>query len=97
MASFTPGMVRTLYCVPAPYGKRPAHEMRSFHRGSILGSILGIVFCGGVGGVVAWAVVALIGWDGTLGAIVAAIIGMVVATAVWIAWTSLLRSVSRPR
>ena len=71
--------------------------MKSFQRGSILGSILGIAVCGGVGGVAAWAVVAMMGWDGTPGAIVAAIVGMVVATAAWIALTSLLRSMARSR
>ena len=71
--------------------------MKSFQQGSIVGSILGIVVCGGVGGIVAWAVVASLGWDGTLGAIAAAIIGMVVATAAWVALTSLLRTVRRAR
>jgi hypothetical protein len=61
-------------------------------RGSILGSALGILVCGGIGGVAAWAVVAALGWDGTLGAVVAAIIGMVIATAMWAAGTSLLRA-----
>ena len=49
--------------------------------GSILASILGIVVCGGLGGVTAWAVVTAAGLGGTFGSIVAAIIGMVVATA----------------
>ena len=71
--------------------------MKSFQQGSIVGSILGIVVCGGVGGIVAWAVVASLGWDGTLGAIAAAIIGMVVATAAWVALTSLLHTVRRSR
>jgi hypothetical protein len=71
--------------------------MKSSRQGSIMGSIFGIVVCGGVGGVVAWAIVALIGWDGVPGAIVAAILGMVVATAVWVGWTSLLRASGRSR
>jgi hypothetical protein len=71
--------------------------METSQRGSIVGSVLGIVLCGGVGGVVAWATVALMGWTGTLAAIAAAIVGMVVATAAWIALTSLLRSLRRSR
>lgn len=59
--------------------------------GSILGSILGIVVCGGLGGVTAWAVVTAVGLGGAFGSIVAAIIGMVVATAAWAAGTALLR------
>jgi hypothetical protein len=71
--------------------------MKSSQRGSILGSIAGIVVCGGVGGVVAWAVVTTMGWEGTVGAIVAAVIGMVVAMAVWVAGTSLIHGVRGPR
>lgn len=59
--------------------------------GSILGSLLGIVACGAIGGASAWATVTAVGWSGTLGSIVATIIGMVVATAAWAAGTSLLR------
>ena len=71
--------------------------MRSFQRGSILGAIPGIVVCGGGGGIAGWAIVNWIGWDGVLGAIAAAIIGMVVATAAWIALTSLQRTLRRRR
>ena len=71
--------------------------MKSFQQGSIFGSILGIVVCGGIGGVIAWAVAALMGWDGIAGALVAATIGMVVATAAWVVLTSLLRSFGRSR
>ena len=66
-------------------------------RGSIIGSILGIVVCGATGGIAAWAIVSLMGWDGVPGAIVAAMIGMVVSTAVWVAGTSMLRSIRRTR
>ena len=69
--------------------------MHPLQRGSILGSILGIVVCGGLGGITAWGVVTLMGWDGTFAAIVAALIGMVVATAAWIALTSLVRMLRR--
>lgn len=71
--------------------------MVSEARGSILVSILGIIVCGGIGGITAWAVVTAIGWDGTLGAILAAIIGMVVATAAWAGASSLLRVLGRIR
>ena len=73
------------------------NKMRRFQRGSILSSVLGIIVCGGLGGVAAWAVVTLMGWDGTFAAIAAALIGMVVATASWTALTSLLRMLRRAR
>jgi len=57
--------------------------MTPHERGSILGSLLGIVICGGIGGLAAWGIVTLAGLNGTLGAIVAAIVGMFVATALW--------------
>lgn len=66
--------------------------MTSLQHGSILGRLLGIVLCGGIGGIAAWAAVQAIGLSGPLGAIVAAVIGMVVATALWAAGTSLLRA-----
>jgi hypothetical protein len=47
--------------------------------------------------VAAWSIVSALGWDGVPGALVAAIVGMVVATTVWIAWTSLLRAIRRAR
>jgi len=71
--------------------------MRPSQRGSILGSLLGIVVCGGIGGIAAWTIVAQFGWNGIFGAIIATIIGMIVATAAWTAWTSLLRMFRTPR
>lgn len=71
--------------------------MRTRERGSILGSVVGIVVCGGVGGVAAWAFVTTMGWDGPFGAIVAAIVGMIVATAVFTAGVSLLHRARRRR
>jgi hypothetical protein len=59
---------------------------------SLVGSILSIVVCGGVGGVIAWALVGALGIGGQLGAIVAAIVGMVVAVALWAAGSAALRS-----
>jgi hypothetical protein len=71
--------------------------MKTLQRGSTFTSIVGIVVCGGFGGVGAWAIVTLMGWDGPFGAIVAAGIGVVVATALWTAGTSLARKVRRAR
>jgi hypothetical protein len=71
--------------------------MRPFQRGSILGRLLGILVCGGAGGIAAWSIVTLMGWDGTIGAIVAAIIGMIVAMAAWAVLTSLARMLGRAR
>ena len=89
--------------VPPPgtkyHGLRPAAStpMTSSQRGSILASVLGIVVCGGLGGIAAWALVTTLGIDGTIGAILAAILGMIVATAAWTAGTSLLRALRRAR
>ncbi len=60
--------------------------------GSIVFSILGILVGGLAGGLAGWSTIALLGLSGTGGALVAAIIGMVVATAVWIGLTVLLRA-----
>jgi len=59
---------------------------------SIVFSILGILVSGTVGGLAGWSVVTLLGFTGVGGALVAASIGMVVATAVWIGLTVLLRA-----
>ena len=64
-------------------------------RGSIVGSLLGIVVCGGLGGFAAWAIVTLAGFHGTFGALVAAIVGMVVATALWAAGVWLIHRLRR--
>jgi len=61
-------------------------------RGSMLGSIPGIFICGVGGGYAAWALVTALGIEGVLGAILAVVIGMVVATALWAGGTSLLRA-----
>jgi hypothetical protein len=45
-----------------------------------------------LGGFAAWALVTSVGWVGTAGAIAAAVIGMVVAVALWAGVTSLLRA-----
>lgn len=71
--------------------------MPSRHSGSIVGSVLAIVLCGTAGGVAAWALVDALGLDGVAGAIVAAVIGMVVATALWVGGSTLLRALGRIR
>ena len=58
----------------------------------IVWSVFGIFLCGGLGGLAAWALVTGLGLSGTLGAIVAAVVGMVLAVALWAAITALLRS-----
>ena len=60
---------------------------------AIVWSVIGIFACGGLGGFAAWAFVTSLGWTGTPGAIAAAIIGMVVAVALWTGSTALLRAV----
>ena len=59
---------------------------------AIVWSVVGILVCGGLGGFAAWALVTSVGWAGTAGAIAAAVIGMVVAVALWAGTTSLLRA-----
>jgi len=61
-------------------------------RGSMPGSILGILVCGVAGGFVAWSAVTAGGIDGVFGAILAAVIGMIVATALWAGGSSMLRA-----
>jgi hypothetical protein len=58
----------------------------------MLGSILGILVCGVAGGFAAWALVTALGLAGVLGAVAAAVIGMVVATALFAGGTTLLRA-----
>lgn len=61
-------------------------------RRSIAGSILGILVCGVAAGMAAWTLVDALGFDGVLGAVLAAMLGMVGATALWAGGTSLLRA-----
>ena len=62
-------------------------------RGSIFGSIVSILVCGVAGGVAAWTIVSGLGIDGVTGALVAAVMGMLVATALWTGGSWLLRTV----
>jgi hypothetical protein len=59
---------------------------------SLVGSILAILACGGIGGVAAWLVVTTFDWTGTAGAIVAAAIGMAIAFAVFAAGAAVLQA-----
>jgi hypothetical protein len=66
--------------------------MSYMQRGSILGSVVGILVCGVAGGFAAWMLVDALGVGGVSAALAAAVIGMVVATALWAAGSSLLRA-----
>jgi hypothetical protein len=66
--------------------------MSQLPRGSIFVSIVGILICGVAGGYSAWLLVARLGIDGVIGAFIAAVIGMIVATALWAGGTALLRA-----
>ena len=61
-------------------------------RGSIFASIIGILVCGVAGGFSAWMLVSNLGIDGVIGAFIAAVIGMIVATVLWAGATTLLRA-----
>ncbi|MEO8345284.1 MAG: hypothetical protein ABI607_06270 [Betaproteobacteria bacterium] len=58
----------------------------------IVWSVVGILVCGALGGMGAWALVTALGLTGTLSAIAAAIVGMVFAVALWAGITSMLRA-----
>jgi predicted PurR-regulated permease PerM len=64
---------------------------------STLGSILAIIVCGGIGAVAAWLLVSALGWTGTAGAIAAAMIGMVLAAALFVAGVALRRPADKPK
>ena len=70
--------------------QRPLH-------GSIMVSIIGILICGMAGGFSAWMLVSTLGIDGVAGALVAAVIGMIVATALWAGGAALVRALGRIR
>lgn len=78
--------------VPSVFAFLPRRTMSSKERGSILGSVVGILICGVTGGFAAWRLVDALGIGGVPGALAAAAIGMVVATALWTGGTSLLRA-----
>ena len=65
---------------------------QTLERGGAAGSLIGILFCGGIGGFVAWWTVDALEMQGVIGAILAAAIGMLVATGLWIGRTWILRA-----
>jgi hypothetical protein len=66
--------------------------MRKNQRGGIVASLAAIVVCGGAGGFLAWAVISALDIEGVAGAVLATAIGMIVATALWIAGGWALRA-----
>jgi hypothetical protein len=64
---------------------------------SIFWSVLGILLSGTAGGVAGWLLVTGLGLAGVTAALLAAVTGMVVATAVWLGITLLLRRVGLVR
>ena len=70
---------------------------RRSQRGSFAGKLAAILACGGVGGVAAWSIVTVLGWDGIGGAIVAAMIAMVISVTLWAAGVAALQSMERRR
>ncbi len=63
----------------------------------IFWSIVGILISGVIGGIVGWWIIGRAGLGGPLGAIVAAVAAMLVATGVWIALTVSLRRLGMVR
>ena len=74
----------------APGAGEDADAMANTTR-SVLASVIGIVVCGLVGGVGAWSIVDSLGLAGVGAAVAGAVLGMVVATAAWLAMTVVLR------
>ena len=60
-------------------------------------SIVAIVVCGTAGGVAGWATVTSIGLGGIAASLVAAVVGMAIAVAAWIAMIALLHRFARRR
>jgi len=65
---------------------------RNEQRGGVLASLAAIVVCGGAGGLLAWVIVHTLDIGGVAGAVLAAAIGVTVATALWIAGGWALRA-----
>jgi hypothetical protein len=90
-----------LYCALAAAGKDKyanshARGLRTMTLRSILGiaqSVVAIIACGALGAGAGYGLVALLGWSGVGGALLAVFVGMVVATAAWTGGSVLLRAV----
>ena len=72
-------------------------SLRRGQRGMFAAKLAAILACGGVGGVAAWSIVTVLGWDGIGGAIVAAMIAMVISVTLWAAGVAALQSMERRR
>jgi hypothetical protein len=59
---------------------------------SIVLSVVSIIVCGGAGALVAWTLVSALGWDGVGGTIAMAVVGMIVATMLFVAGAALSRA-----
>ena len=64
---------------------------------SIVLSLLGVLVCGTIGGVAAWALVTWIGLSGVPGSLLAAVVGMAIALAAWIGVTTVVHRALRRR
>lgn len=60
--------------------------------GSLIGSFIGILLCGGIGGAGGWALASILGVGGVPGAVVAAIGAMLLAVALWAGATAVIRA-----
>jgi hypothetical protein len=63
----------------------------------VVANLLAIVLCGAAGGVTGYAVIRLLDLSGVAGALLAAVIGMLVATAAWAGGATLLRALGLVR
>lgn len=64
---------------------------------SFLSRLLGIIICGGGGGLIAWLIVSSLGATGVGGAIAGATIGMVLAALFWAGGIAILRALGLDR
>ena len=82
-----------LYCVDGRRRKRFRHApMRSRQLILIVLNALAIIACGGLGGLAGFGLARVLDLGGVPGAVVATVVGMVVATAAWAAGATLLRA-----
>ena len=65
--------------------------------GSFVGSIVGILLCGGIGGVGGFALASVLGIAGVPGAIAAAVAAMLLAVVLWAGGTAAVQALRRVR